>query len=291
MSELDYRDRVAIVTGGAGGLGREYIRLLAQGGASVVLSDWPDPSGEAPGAKLAAEFRAAGLSVTFDPADIGTETDATGLVERIISKYGRLDILVNNAGNSADGPVQAHTTQMFESLMDVHLYGTFWTMKVAIPQMRKQGYGRIVNAGSNFGAFAAPKLAAFCAAKAAVIALTKVAALENLDVDIGINAIAPSADTASGFLDRFPSIDRTMFSAEEVAPMVAFLCHQRCRLTGEVMSSMGGRHARIWVSTAPGYFKPGASPADIEANLDKILSLDSALIPHGVLDELALVVV
>lgn len=291
MNELDFRDRVAIVTGGAGGLGREYVRALAQGGASVVLSDRPDPSGEAPGATLAAEFRAAGLAVTFDPVDIAIETDATALVERAIAKYGRLDILVNNAGNRASGPVQAHTTQMFEALLDVHLYATFWTMKVALPQMRAQGYGRIVNAGSSLGTFAAPKLAACCAATAAVIALTKVAALENLDVDIGINVIASTADTASGFLDRFPSIDRTLFSAEEVAPMVTFLCNQRCRLTGEVISSMGGRHARIWASTAPGYFNPGASPTEIEANLGKILSRDSALVPHSVLDELALVVV
>ncbi|MGE4323716.1 MAG: SDR family NAD(P)-dependent oxidoreductase [Sphingobium sp.] len=292
MSRLDFSGRVALVTGAGRGLGAAYAEALARAGADVMVNDVAVSRDGTPRAQaLADRLAGEGLRVAADTGSMGAEDAATAAVERTVERFGRIDILINNAGVGAMGPLHDQSSETFRRVLDVHLMGSFWTMRAAIPHMRAQGHGRIVNSSSAVGAFGAPDFALYSAAKAALIGLTRSCAQEHLDVDLRINAVAPVAQTAmgKGFFDLNPMLDGSIYDVSHVTPMVTYLCHADCTLTGALMTAGAGRYARIWSSTAAGVFRPGVEDGDFGALLPALSNREGEIEPWNALDEFILV--
>ena len=223
-------------------------------------------------------------------SNVGIQSEAEASVEAAIEKWGRIDIVVNNAGNGIAGKVQDIETEQLRQIMDVHLYGMFWTSRAALKHMRKNGYGRIINTASAVGAFGAPEIAPYVIAKAAVLGLSKATSLDNRDFDIKVNAICPVAETplARSYFDAHPELDVSTLTPQAVSPVIVYLSHKSCQLTGEILSVAGGRVARIFTATAPGVTREGLTAETVAADLEDILSADGYSIPGSSIDQYAL---
>ncbi|MEM5518085.1 SDR family NAD(P)-dependent oxidoreductase [Henriciella sp. AS95] len=288
---LHFDGEVALVTGAASGLGLSHARALAERGARVMLNDIATASGEKLSAEdVAAQLRSEGLVADAISDSVGVEAGAEAAVEAAASKWGRIDILVNNAGNGIGGKVQDIETEQLASVLNVHLFGMFWTSRAALRHMRKAGYGRIINTASAVGAFGAPDTAPYVIAKAGVLGLSRATSLDNRDLDIKVNTICPVAETplAQAYFDKHPELDTSRLTPQAVSPVVVYLSHRRCRLNGEVLSVAGGRVARIFTATAPGMTRDGLTAETVEENLAAILSEDGYSIPTSSIDQYAL---
>ena len=228
-----FEGKVALVTGGAMGMGLSAVEAFAQEGAAVVLSDYDAETGQAAVDKL----RDDGLDVTFVACDVSREDDVKSLVETTVSRHGRLDAAFNNAG-IITMPVELSevSNEDYEKTMSVNLDGVWYCMKYELAQMRSQGSGAIVNNSSIGGLIGNPGRAAYHATKHAVLGLTKCAAIENAARGIQINAVCPGTIdtpmvramlerenlTEEFFMDKQP-INR-LGRPEEVASAVVWLC-------------------------------------------------------------------
>lgn len=275
-AELRFDGMVALVTGGAGGLGSEHVRQLVRRGAKVMINDVGERDGRNAAEALAETLAAEGHDIAADPGNVGDEAAARGMVEATIRRFGRIDLLVNNAGDSGRYTVQDIPTAEMRRMIDVHLMGAFWTTQAALGPMREQGFGRIVNTTSALGIFGAPQSAAYTTVKAALVGLTKATALDNADVDIKANALAPVAYTplAAGYFATQPHIDVAKLDAANVSPAVLFLLSRECNLSGEMIAVGGGRIARPFVAVGPGYRPGRLDPEAIVDNLETMLSTD-----------------
>ncbi|MBV2362673.1 SDR family NAD(P)-dependent oxidoreductase [Streptomonospora nanhaiensis] len=259
MPELRFDGRVAIVTGAGRGLGRAHAVELARRGAKVVANESGGSSPDPGTADTAAEsvestaerVRAKGGTVTVSTDDITTEDGAQALVETALDTYGRVDIVVNSAGMLRDRAFVNLGTADWDTVVGVHLRGTFLVTRAAFGHMRGNGYGRIVNTTSPSGLFGNFGQSNYAAAKMGVIGLTKTLAIEGAKYDITANAIAPVAYSpeAKGL---YPAGAETLLSPERVTPAVVWLVHEDCETTGEVYSVGGGRVARVFVAEGPG---------------------------------------
>jgi NAD(P)-dependent dehydrogenase (short-subunit alcohol dehydrogenase family) len=175
--------RVAIVTGGARGQGASHAERLAREGARVLTGDVLDDAGEATAARL----RAGGLDVTYRRLDVTSPSDWAAA----IASCERLDVLVNNAGIIHVAPLVEETLEAWNGLLAVNATGTLLGMQAAIPAMRAGGGGSIVNVASVFGVTGSEGYVAYTASKAAIVAMTKTAALEHAADGIRVNAICP----------------------------------------------------------------------------------------------------
>jgi NAD(P)-dependent dehydrogenase (short-subunit alcohol dehydrogenase family) len=207
-----------------------------------------------------------------------------------MATFGRIDLLVNNAGNNINKPLLDSTTDDFAVSLNVHLMAAFWTMREALPSMRAQDYGRIVNTASALGSFAGINSAPFIAAKAALIGVSKAAALENEDRDIRINTLAPLAMTPLGrdgnhsYLAVKPETlslaNFDKLTVQRVSPAVLFMLLPECPFTGEVIAAGGGRVARIFTATARGYVDEELSSPDLLDHVDDIFAADDFIVPR-----------
>jgi NAD(P)-dependent dehydrogenase (short-subunit alcohol dehydrogenase family) len=280
--------RVAVVTGAGAGLGRQHALELARRGAKLVINDIArNPDGTAVADKTAAELRSLGAEAVADTGSVADEAAVEALVERAVDVFGGVDILVNNAGNAITAPLWKLSTADMKAVLDVHLWGTFWSMRAALPHMRRRGYGRIVNTASALGAFGAPHSAPYVAAKAAVIGMTRTAALDNKGVDIRANAIAPIAYTAlaKDFFDNHPTVNVEKLSTASVSPVVLYLAHETCALNGELLSVAAGRVARICMITAPGLHSEHLTSEQVAENLAKIMDPAGYIVPAKSMDQ------
>jgi NAD(P)-dependent dehydrogenase (short-subunit alcohol dehydrogenase family) len=276
-TSLRFDGQVALVTGAAGGLGRAHALELARRGAAVVLNDIArDPDGTVRADVVRDEIRSTGGEAIVVIGDVGVEEQAVGLVHQSIASFGRLDVLVNNAGHGLASRSYDTPTTEFRNILDVHLFGTFWTQREALIHMRERGYGRIVNTGSAVGVFGAPNTLAYSAAKGAIHALTRTASLENRDHDIAINAIAPVANSplAAAYFATQAQLETSRLDPAYCSPVVAYLAHPTCSLSGQLIATGGGRVARIATGATPGLADPNLDSESIAEHLDAVMALE-----------------
>jgi NAD(P)-dependent dehydrogenase (short-subunit alcohol dehydrogenase family) len=255
LSSLHFDERVAIVTGAGNGLGRSHALELARRGARVVVNDLGGSlhgDGQSTGAAQAVvdEITALGGTAVANRDSVATGEGGRAIVQAALDEFGRLDVLVNNAGILRDKAFHKMDGPMIDAVIDVHLKGTLFVTQPAFRAMREAGYGRIVNTSSASGLFGNFGQANYGAAKAGIAGLTRVLALEGAAYGITANAIAPIAATrmTAGLLGDLAA----RVTPEGVSPVVAFLAHEDCPVSGAVYSVAGGRVAKVFVGETSG---------------------------------------
>lgn len=298
MTDLRFDARVAIVTGAGGGLGKEHALLLASRGARVVVNDTGGSmAGEGgdrgPAEAVAQEIRDHGGEAVADTHSVATPEGGQGVVRTALDTYGRIDIVVNNAGILRDRPFDEMTPDALDAVVDVHLKGAFHVTLPAWTVMREQGYGRVVNTTSAAGLLGSVRKSNYGAAKAGLVGLTRVLAMEGAPHGIRVNAIAPiastrmltgslkgaqNAGTAGRSLDMMNAVVGRLEPAL-VSPVVAFLAHEDCPVSGEVYTAGAGQVARFFTGRTLGYYNARLSAEDVRDNLDRICDVTGYFTP------------
>jgi NAD(P)-dependent dehydrogenase (short-subunit alcohol dehydrogenase family) len=289
MADLGFDGKVAIVTGAGGGLGREHARLLAQRGALVVVNDLGgavDGTGGSatPAEQVVEEIKAAGGEAVADANSVATPEGGEAIVQTALDAFGRIDIVVNNAGILRDRAFHNMTDDLVQPVLDVHLRGAFNVTRPAWARMREQGYGRVVNTASSAGILGNFGQASYGAAKMGLVGLTQVLAIEGARYDIKANAISPIARTRMteevlGNLVEF-------VDPATVSPVVAWLVHEDCPVSGNIYSVGGGRVARFFVGLTPGFLDRTLTPEAVRDHFDEINDPEGYVILDQATDEL-----
>jgi NAD(P)-dependent dehydrogenase (short-subunit alcohol dehydrogenase family) len=264
MGDLRFDDRVAVVTGGGRGLGRSYALLLAAQGAKVVVNDLD----AAPTEEVVHEIAAAGGDAVAVVDSVATREGGQAIIDTALQHYGRIDILVHNAGNVRRASLREMSYDDFEAVVDVHLRGAFHVVRPAFPHMCDAGYGRIVLTSSIGGLYGNREVANYAVAKAGVIGLSNVAAIEGADHGVKSNVIVPAAVTRMA--EGIDTSDYPPMSPELVAPVVGWLAHESCSVSGEMLIALAGRVAKVVVAETPGVYRPTWSIADVGDHLATI---------------------
>jgi NAD(P)-dependent dehydrogenase (short-subunit alcohol dehydrogenase family) len=290
MADLGYDGKVAIITGAGGGLGREHALLLASRGAQVVINDLGgsvsgEGGSEGPAHTTAKEIEDLGGVAVADTNSVATPEGGEAIVQTAIDAFGRVDIVINNAGILRDKTFHNMTAEFVDPVIDVHLRGAFWVTRPAWVKMREQGYGRVVNTSSNSGILGNFGQANYGAAKMGLVGFTRVLAAEGAKYNIKANALAPVARTRMTEELLGPMAER--LDPALVSPVVAWLVHEDCPVTGEIYSVGGGRVARFFIGMTTGYTNPKLTAEDVRDNWDQIRNEDGYTIPSGPGDEFA----
>ncbi len=292
---VDFADRVALVTGAGGGLGRQHAVFLARRGAAVVVNDL---GGDVHGAGASAgaadqvvdQIRADGGVAVADHGSVSDPDDAAAMVQRAIDEFGRIDIVVNNAGILRDKSFANMTLDDVGAVLDVHLRGAFHVTRPAFAHMKDQGYGRIVMTSSGSGIMGNFGQANYGAAKMGLVGLMNVLKIEGAKYNIRVNAIAPIARTR--MTEDIFGDAVAYFDPEYVAPAVAYLASEECVVNGEIWSVGGGSISRFFIGLTQGYFKHPIHEGpltvdDVAAHLEDIRDEDGYVVPFSSQDEFA----
>ncbi|MBO0732167.1 MAG: SDR family oxidoreductase [Acidimicrobiaceae bacterium] len=291
MADLGFDGKVAIVTGAGGGLGQQHALLLAARGARVVVNDLGgsvrgDGADLGPAEQVVKQITDAGGEAVADGHSVGTPEGGEAVVQAAIDAFGRVDIVVNNAGILRDKSFHNMTPDLLEPVLDVHLKGAFYVTRPAWVHFREQGYGRVINTSSNSGILGNFGQSNYGAAKMGLVGLTNVLALEGAKYNIKANAIAPLARTRMTedlMGDAAAKLDPAL-----VSPVVAWLAHEDCPVTGEVFTVGGGRVGRFFVGMTTGYYNPDLSLEDVRDHWDQIRDETGYTVPASNSDELRL---
>jgi NAD(P)-dependent dehydrogenase (short-subunit alcohol dehydrogenase family) len=273
MDDLRFDDRVAVVTGGGRGLGRSYALLLAAQGAKVVVNDSGgglagDGTDAAPADAVVREITSAGGDAVAAVASVATPEGGQAIIDTALERYGRIDILVHNAGNVRRASLRNMSYDDFEAVVDVHLRGAFHVVRPAFPHMCDAGYGRIVLTSSIGGLYGNREVANYAVAKAGVVGLSNVAAIEGAEHGVKSNVIVPAAVTRMA--EGIDTSGYPPMGAELVAPVVGWLAHESCSVTGEMLIALAGRVARAIVAETPGVYRPSWSIAEVGEHIAAI---------------------
>jgi NAD(P)-dependent dehydrogenase (short-subunit alcohol dehydrogenase family) len=301
MSELRFDGRIAIVTGGGRGVGREHCLTLGKRGAKVVVADYGGSlEGDGGGAKgpadeVVSEIKAAGGDAVACYASVAEKPGAESIVKTALDKFGKIDIIINNAGISDPQLFEDTKIDMFDKMVDVHLLGGIYVVKYAYPHMVKAGYGRIVNTCSEGPLGIHMTNTAYGAAKAGMWGFTRTLAAESKRFGILTNGFAPRAFTRLGSIEavaksygvsedvvRAQGVVMTMDPAK-ASPAAIYFAHESCKLNGEVFCAGGGQVIRMGFYENPGVTLETVTPDTIAQNLDKIMDMSQAF-PMPVFD-------
>ena len=291
MSDINFDGRVAIVTGAGGGIGRTYALDLARRGAQVVVNDLggsvDGTGGEHTAAqKVVDEIVAAGGEAVPNYDSVSSPEGGASIVQTAVDAFGKVDIVVNNAGILRDKSFLKLEWADLDAVLDVHLKAAFYVSKPAFAVMKENGYGRFVFTASNatFGNFGQSN---YSAAKAGLIGLSNVLAVEGARNNILSNVIMPVAFTrmTEELLGDFGKV----LTAESVTPMVTYLCSEACTTTHGAYSAAGGRYAKVFTGLAPGWFAGAGNPVsaeDIATNIGQITAEEGYIVPQSTQDEI-----
>jgi NAD(P)-dependent dehydrogenase (short-subunit alcohol dehydrogenase family) len=253
----DMEGKVALVTGGASGIGRVTAQAFAKAGARVIVTTDANVTGAEETVSL---IKKAGGEAAFVKCDVSRESDVAALVEKGVETYGAIDFAFNNAGVGPDGkrigvfPITECPEETWDKMIGVNLKGVWLCMKYEIRQMLKQGKGAIVNTASVGALKPIPGFAPYAASKAGMIALTKTAALEWATAGIRVNVVCPGLTARTALSDNLTAAEpgaanhlteivpmKRMGQPEEVAEAVLWLCSDASSfITGHVMPIDGG---------------------------------------------------
>ncbi|WP_210686410.1 SDR family NAD(P)-dependent oxidoreductase [Mycolicibacterium sp. GESEQ-9] len=281
MSTLRFDERVAVITGAGRGLGREYALLLASKGAKVVVNDpggslTGDGSDAAPAQQVVDEITTAGGEAIAVTDSVATAEGGQAIIDKAVERFGRIDILIHNAGTVRRGSLKELTYNDFEAVLDVHLRGAFHVVRPAFPLMCDSGYGRVVLTSSIGGLYGNHEVANYAAAKAGILGLCNVVALEGAADGVLCNAIIPGAVTrmAEGLdTSAYPPMGPDL-----VAPAVGWLAHETCSVTGEYFVAIAGRLARAAVVESPGVYQPSWSMEQVGEQMARIRDLSEPVV-------------
>ncbi len=245
--QFGLKDKVTIITGGAQGIGAACAERFAREGALVVLADVDDARGNALSKQLGA---------MYVHCDVGDAVDVNALVQKTVTKHGRIDVLVNNAGIFKAAPFLEVTEEDFDAVIRVNLKGAFLVAQAVAREMVKAGSGSVVNMSSVNAVMAIPNIASYNMSKGGINQLTRAMALALADHGVRVNAVAPgtiatelaakavltSDEAKARILSRTPM--KRLGTPQEIADVVAYLASDASSyLTGEIITADGGRMA------------------------------------------------
>jgi NAD(P)-dependent dehydrogenase (short-subunit alcohol dehydrogenase family) len=302
---VDFTDQVAIVTGAGRGLGRLYALDLARRGAAVIVNDLGgtmhgEGADTAVADQVVAEIEGAGGRAVASHDSVDTPEGGAAIVAAAVDNFGRLDAVVSNAGIFNSIPFDELSAAHWRSMLGVHLDGGFYLSQPAYRVMKTQGYGRFVFISSSGGMFGQPLEAHYAAAKAGLVGLSNVIAIEGAAHGILSNTVLPfgfsrmvtetvgdpKALEEIGFLE--------LIKPELVVPMVIFLASRGCELSHQNFSACAGRFARVFVGLGAGWVADsngdgdgdGAPSAeDIAAHLSEVSATEPFTVPGSIFEE------
>jgi NAD(P)-dependent dehydrogenase (short-subunit alcohol dehydrogenase family) len=258
VEEIRFDDRVAVVTGAGGGLGRAHALLLASRGAKVVVNDLggtTDGTGadQTPAQKVVDEIKAAGGEAVPDYHSVSEWDSAQAIIQTALDAYGKIDILINNAGILRDKSFLKMDIEDYRIIMAVHLDGTFFCTKAAFPHMRENNYGRVLFTISAAGVYGNFGQTNYGAAKMGMVGLMNCLKLEGAKYNIMVNCLAPIAGTRLTATVMPPEmVDK--LHPEWVSPMAVWLCSEQCAESGKTFTAGAGYFSRALILEAPGIF-------------------------------------
>jgi len=281
---IRFEDKVVIVTGAGGGLGRAHALLFARHGAQVVVNDLGGSAqGEGASASAAdrvvAEIREAGGSAV---ANHDSVTDGDKIVQNALDAFGRVDVLVNNAGILRDKSFARMEDADWDLVYRVHLEGAYKVTHAAWPHMREQNYGRVIFTSSTSGIYGNFGQSNYATAKLGLYGLTRTLAVEGRKNNILVNAIAPTGGTrmTEGLI---PPQVFELLKPELISPLVVYLGSEQCQDTSALFEVGGGWIGKVrWERSLGACFDPvaGFSPEDVATQWSRISDFSDAVHPQ-----------
>jgi len=299
---IDFTDRVAVVTGAGRGLGRLYALDLARRGAAVVVNDLggsmrglPDDGADSRVAdQVVDEIKSAGGTAIASYDSVDSPAGGQAIIDAAVGAFGRLDAVISNAGIFTHVPFEDLSPEEWTRMLRVHLDGGFYLSQPAYRVMKNNGGGRFVFISSSAGIFGQPLEAHYAAAKAGLVGLTNVIAIEGEAHGILANSVMPTGFsrmvTETVGDEKFLAESGFMraIRPELVVPLVTFLASTACTFTHRNYSASAGRYARVFVGLSEGWLADAESQPtaeDIEAHLEQMSSTDSFFVPTSIVDE------
>jgi NAD(P)-dependent dehydrogenase (short-subunit alcohol dehydrogenase family) len=275
------QDRVVVVTGAGGGLGREYALTLAKEGASVIVNDLGGSrDGTGAGHNMADqvvdEIKAAGGRAAANYDSVAEPEGAENIIKTALDEFGKVDGVVSNAGILRDGTFHKMSFENWDAVLKVHLYGGYNVIRAAWPHFREQSFGRVVVATSTSGLFGNFGQANYGAAKLGLVGLINTLAQEGAKYNIKTNAVAPIAATRMTE-DILPPEVLKNLTPDFVAPVVAYLCTEEVPDTDSIFIVGGGKVQRTALFQNEGVtFKTAPSVDEIASHWAEIDDLSAA---------------
>ncbi|MEB3050825.1 SDR family NAD(P)-dependent oxidoreductase [Mycolicibacter sp. MYC123] len=296
---IDFTGQVAVVTGAGRGLGRHYALELARRGASVMVNDLGgsmhgDGADSGVADLVVDEITAAGGVAVASYDSVDTPAGGEAIIAAAVERFGRLDAVVSNAGIFSSIAFEEISPDDWRRMLRVHLDGGFYLSQPAYRVMKEQGYGRFVFTSSSAGMFGQPLEAHYAAAKAGLVGLSNVIAIEGAPHGIWSNTVLPFGFSrmVTDTVDDPKAIDDVAFlkaiRPELVVPIVVYLASRDCDFTHRNYSACAGRFARVFVGLGAGWIaEPGADPTadDVATHLAQVSATDPCTVPDSIFDE------
>ncbi len=292
MSEIRFDERVAVITGAGGGLGKTYALELARRGAKVVVNDLGGATdGTGGGTSMAdetvKEINECGGTAVANYDSVATPEGGEAIIKTALDNFGQVDVVINNAGILRDKTFAKLPPEDLEIVIDVHLKGAFFVSQPAFRAMKDASYGRFLFTASAAGIFGNFGQTNYGAAKMGLVGLSNVLALEGAKYNIKSNVIAPVANTRLTQELLGPLAEK--LDPQFVTPLSVYLASEACEVSHEIYSVGGGRYARIFVGLTQGWTsKEVPSVEELAANFETVRAEQGYIVPGSIADEMRL---